>query len=86
MIRDLIEDIGGDTSRMKYRIPQLGGYQYSEMFGDLRVYMDTHDSNPYPWASIHDLTEGHVATFQFKNQELMLNILRLILGKEEGDA
>lgn len=86
MIRQLVEGIGGDTSKITERHPRVKGYRYSEMFGEQRVYMDSSATNPHPWVSIHDRTLGHVATFQFKSQGLMLETLRLILGKEKGDA
>lgn len=86
MIKQLVEGIGGDTSKIKDRHPMIGGHQYSEMFGERRVYMDTRKEDLHPWASIHDRTLGHIATLNFKNQELMLETLRLILGKEKGDA
>lgn len=86
MIRDLVEGVGGDTSKIEDRHPLTKGSRYSERFGDLRVYMDSTTSNPYPWVSIHDRTRGHVATFQFKDQELMLGILLLFVSEEPEDG
>ena len=87
MIRQLVEGICGNVSLIRERPSyRVGGYEYSETFGEKRVYMDSSATNPHPWVSIHDRTLGHVATFQFKSQGLMLETLRLILGKEKGDA